>query len=801
MKLFKNVSIKWQLLLICVLLVSVPVITLGVLAYNTSKTGTFNQIEQELKQFVKALRDETLTIIQLNKDKVASDLAIADSIVLNNGRIELDAASSTEMTIINQNTQASSNLKLSAMKLNGEPLLNNYAKIDKVKELTGGATTIFQLIPQGMLRISTNVQKDDGSRAVGTYIPTDSPVYQSIIKGEAYTGRAMVLNKWYEAAYEPIKDTKGQVVGALFVGVSEDTYQEVMKNTFAKMIIGKDGYVAIVNPKAEMLLSHDRLKDGADMSAFKEVGTGRLLFKEWGDRMPKLAKDETIIDYYDWQNEGELSARKKVIGIIYLPEYEWGIAATAYQEEFLDGLNSIRNSILIISIIAILLGSLIAYLFASSITNPLLKLEEVSKIAAEGNLDVKVDSKLLNKGGEIGSLSRSYFSMIENVRDLITTLKKSITSTANSAQQLSTSSEEVNAAIQQISSTIQQIAAGAQRVTKGASESKDATVKTKDSAEKGSESARLVNQKMGVINKTTKDGAEKIKQLGEKSKAINNIVETINNISQQTNLLALNASIEAARAGEAGRGFAVVADEVRKLAEESEKATQQISELTTGIQAEINSSVENMNKSTNEVEDGVDSVEKALESFNAIPKLVETINSRIIEMTSIAEQNASGSGEVSSAVQQVSASMQQVSSTAQMLYSEAENLKKMIAGFRIGDESYNQSSGLDSIIRNFIAWSGKVKNTIKGKGGLTEDEVKDYQASPLGNWYYSEGMSVYKNDPSFKKIETLGKKVYKFAKDIVEHCAKNEKDEAKMKLADFETYSQELISSLQNLRA
>ena len=47
----------------------------------------------------------------------------------------------------------------------GNTLINgNFAAVDKVKALAGGTATVFM----GDLRIATNVQKPDGSRAVGT---------------------------------------------------------------------------------------------------------------------------------------------------------------------------------------------------------------------------------------------------------------------------------------------------------------------------------------------------------------------------------------------------------------------------------------------------------------------------------------------------------------------------------------------------------------------------------------------------------------------------------------------------------
>ena len=46
----KNISIKWQLMVICTLLVAIPVITLGLLSYRNIRTETFAQIEERLQQ-------------------------------------------------------------------------------------------------------------------------------------------------------------------------------------------------------------------------------------------------------------------------------------------------------------------------------------------------------------------------------------------------------------------------------------------------------------------------------------------------------------------------------------------------------------------------------------------------------------------------------------------------------------------------------------------------------------------------------------------------------------------------------
>jgi two-component system NtrC family sensor kinase len=112
-------------------------------------------------------------------------------------------------------------------------LLNrNYEIVDKVKQTVFqdvvyegrdiGTATIFQ----DDVRISTNVHNEDGSRAIGTRIAAD--VYeQVVVNGKQWVGRAFVVNDWYIAAYEPIKNNQGKIIGILYVGILEQKYTDI----------------------------------------------------------------------------------------------------------------------------------------------------------------------------------------------------------------------------------------------------------------------------------------------------------------------------------------------------------------------------------------------------------------------------------------------------------------------------------------------------------------------------------------------------------------------------------------------
>jgi len=117
--------------------------------------------------------------------------------------------------------------------LYGGTLLNrNFEIVDKVKQTVYeelqyegkdiGTATIFQ----DDVRISTNVENQDGTRALGTRVTEE--VYNQVVgEGQPWIGRAYVVNDWYITAYEPIRDIAGKIIGILYVGLLEAKYSDI----------------------------------------------------------------------------------------------------------------------------------------------------------------------------------------------------------------------------------------------------------------------------------------------------------------------------------------------------------------------------------------------------------------------------------------------------------------------------------------------------------------------------------------------------------------------------------------------
>lgn len=95
---------------------------------------------------------------------------------------------------------------------------NNFTLVDAVVKAVGGSATFFVKSGDEYVRVSTNVKKDDGSRAIGTILDPKGKAIAAINKNEAFYGDVDILGKMYVTGYEPIHDAANNVIGIYYVG-------------------------------------------------------------------------------------------------------------------------------------------------------------------------------------------------------------------------------------------------------------------------------------------------------------------------------------------------------------------------------------------------------------------------------------------------------------------------------------------------------------------------------------------------------------------------------------------------------
>lgn len=165
----------------------------------------------------------------------------------------------------------------------------NYEIVDKLASIAGGTATVFM----GDTRVSTNVQKDDGSRAVGTPL---TGVAKDVVIGRAqpYRGEADILGTPYFTAYDPILDADGRAFGVLYVGVKQQEFFQSFRQLIVTSVLvagalaGAFGF--LIWYLAGRLLG--RLSDLAKAADAVSIGEGldTPLTSETQDEVGDLAK-------------------------------------------------------------------------------------------------------------------------------------------------------------------------------------------------------------------------------------------------------------------------------------------------------------------------------------------------------------------------------------------------------------------------------------------------------------------------------------------------------------------------------
>ena len=446
----------------------------------------------------------------------------------------------------------------------------------------------------------------------------------------------------------------GKVIASLSVDINLNSLQALSQEASQKLYGGQThvgiissvgllaGYSADASKLSQRLDAVDS-NDGAQLLQMMATGGQAQSIRDHG-RLKVLTPFYPIPGSQPW-------------GVLLdVPEKVLVGPAETLQAELDERNNAGALMELSLGLLAAVIGLVLVWLMARSVTRPILGVANMLEDIASGEGDL-TRRLTYDKKDELGQLAGWFNRFLDKLQPIIAEVKRSVQDARSTADQSAAIATQTSAGMEQQYRQVDQAATASHEMSATA---QDVARSAAQAAQAAREADQATREGLTIIDRTTRsidhlaadmsEAMTQVEGLAANSEKIGSVLEVIRAIAEQTNLLALNAAIEAARAGEAGRGFAVVADEVRNLARRTQESVEETRQVIEHLQAGTQVVVSSMSNSHRQAQGSVEQVGQAVTALQQIGNAVTVITDMNLQIASAAEEQSAVAEEINNNV-------------------------------------------------------------------------------------------------------------------------------------------------------
>jgi signal transduction histidine kinase len=258
---------------------------------------------------------------------------------------------------------------------------------------------------------------DTRSIAIGVN-DSEEPFYRNAINGDIYYDQVPIFSRNLRQHVlhfsGPVYDENNLINGVLVLTFPLNKINEIMLE--AGGAISNDADIDLLSDDGLLIYSNN---DQA--SVLQERVTGLPIFDKLRNSTDRVESEISVDDQSSNRSGETIFIGTKDPGFLDYKGNNWSLILGVKTEDAFKSVSLLRNEFLIIAVVILSVSFVLIFIFARSISKPIIKLRDITNEVSKGNFDIEVGVQK-SGGDELDQLSSSF----ENMRQTILARTKEV---------------------------------------------------------------------------------------------------------------------------------------------------------------------------------------------------------------------------------------------------------------------------------------------------------------------------------------------------------------------------------------